>query len=143
MVWGAEQLALAAGVTPLVVGLTVVALGTSLPELATSVVSALKRHQDLALGNIIGSNLFNLLAVMAIPGILQSLSMESEVFYRDYFAMALVTGLLVMAIFVDFGLRREKTGTLNSHPAYLGGIVGSLLLICYLGYYLWLILSLR
>ena len=143
LVWGAEQLALAAGVTPLVVGLTVIALGTSLPELAASVVSALKGHQDLALGNIIGSNLFNLLAVMAIPGILQPLSMESEVFHRDYLAMALMTGLLVVAIFVDFAWRRKQTATQASHPACLGRIIGSLLLVSYLGYYLWLALSLR
>jgi len=143
LVWGAEQLALAMGVTPLVVGLTVIALGTSLPELAASAVSAFKGHQDIALGNIIGSNMFNLLAVMAIPGILQPLSMEAEVFHRDYLAMALVTGLLILAIAVDFGLRRDKADTLTSHPACLGRIVGSLLLLSYLGYYLWLALSLR
>lgn len=72
LVWGAQELALAAGVSPLVVGLTLVAIGTSLPELAASVGSALKGHQDMALGNIIGSNLFNVLAVMALPGLIQA-----------------------------------------------------------------------
>ena len=57
------------GVSELIIGLTVVAIGTSLPELAASVASALKKHPDMALGNIIGSNMFNLLVVMAVPGL--------------------------------------------------------------------------
>jgi len=142
LVWGAEQLALAMGVTPLVVGLTVIALGTSLPELAASVVSALKGHQDIALGNIIGSNLFNLLAVMGIPAVLQPLTMETAVFHRDYSTMALITALLVLAIWVDYGWRRNRAGTRTSHPASLGRIIGSLLLLSYVSYYVWLALSL-
>src|SRR6056297_67795 len=70
LVWGATDIAARVGVSELVIGLTVVAVGTSLPELAATLASALKRHTDIAIGNIVGSNLFNLLAVMPVPGLL-------------------------------------------------------------------------
>uniref|UniRef100_UPI003564E413 calcium/sodium antiporter n=1 Tax=Halomonas sp. TaxID=1486246 RepID=UPI003564E413 len=70
LVWGASELARGLGVSELLIGLTVVAIGTSLPELTACVASALKRHHDIAIGNVIGSNLFNLLAVLPIPGLL-------------------------------------------------------------------------
>lgn len=138
LVWGAQRLALAAGVSPLVVGLTVIAIGTSLPELAASVGSALKGHQDMALGNIIGSNLFNLLAVMALPGLIQAPVMDAQVFYRDYLAMGAMTFALTLAIGVDYRLRRtahEGPGKSNGH---LGRLIGALLLSGYVGYYFWL-----
>jgi cation:H+ antiporter len=110
-------------VSPLVVGLTVVALGTSLPELAASVASALKGHHDIALGNVIGSNIFNLLAVMGIPSVIGLGTMDPAVFYRDYLVMAGITLLLCGAIFLD---RRRS----------LGRLIGATLLLSYLGYYL-------
>lgn len=142
LVWGAEQLALALGVTPLVVGLTVIAVGTSLPELAASVMSALKGHQDIALGNIIGSNLFNILAVMAVPALIQQPPMEAAVFSRDYISMALITALLVVAIWVDYHLRRNDSPAGEAHSGHLGGRIGALLLLGYAGYYVWLFTSL-
>lgn len=141
LVWGAEQLALAMGVTPLVVGLTVIAVGTSLPELAASVMSALKGHQDIALGNIIGSNLFNILAVMAVPALIQQPPMEAAVFFRDYASMALITAILVLAIWVDYHLRRNDTPAGSPHKGHLGRWIGSLLLLSYAGYYVWLFAS--
>lgn len=69
LVWGATELARLFGISELVIGLTIVAIGTSLPELAASVASALKGHHDIALGNIVGSNMFNLLAVLPMPGL--------------------------------------------------------------------------
>ena len=69
VVWGGTNLALAFGVSDLIIGLTVVALGTSLPELAVAISSALKRQHQMIIGNIIGSNLFNTLGVLAIPGL--------------------------------------------------------------------------
>lgn len=142
LVWGAEQLALAMGVTPLVVGLTVIAIGTSLPELAASVASALKGHQDIALGNIIGSNLFNLLAVMAIPALIQQPVMDSAVFHRDYFAMALITVILVLAIAIDYHLGRQRPGPQGlARSGHLGRRIGVLLLSAYVGYYIWLFLT--
>ena len=72
LVWGATKLATLFGVSELVIGLTIVAIGTSLPELAASVASALKGHHDIALGNVVGSNIFNLLAVLPMPGLFAS-----------------------------------------------------------------------
>lgn len=122
LVRGAEDIALHFGVSPLVIGLTVVAVGTSLPELAASVASALKGHHDIALGNVIGSNIFNLLAVMSIPGIVGLASMERAVFYRDYLVMAGITLLMCAAIFLS---RRG-----------LGRLFGAVLLLSYIAYYL-------
>ncbi|WP_339899750.1 calcium/sodium antiporter [uncultured Gilvimarinus sp.] len=129
LVRGASQLALAFGVSPLVIGLTVVAVGTSLPELAASVVSALKGHYDIAIGNVIGSNLFNLLAVMAIPGIVAPLDMEPAVFNRDFMAMGGLTLVLALALYISYLTRR------NSGGASLGKPLGVLLLVLYAGYY--------
>jgi len=147
LVWGAEELALAVGVTPLVVGLTVIAVGTSLPELAASVMSALKGHQDMALGNIIGSNLFNVLAVMAIPALIEQPAMDTAVFGRDFIAMTLITALLALAIYVDYALARnrptrpgEPSQALERH-GHLGKSVGALLLLAYGGYYVWLFVT--
>ncbi len=129
LVWGASELALAFGVSPLIIGLTVVAVGTSLPELAASIISALKGHYDIAIGNVVGSNLFNLLAVMAIPGIISQPSMDPAVFTRDFAAMAIITSLFAAALFIDFLRKPERTG------AHLGKVIGITLLLAYSGYY--------
>jgi cation:H+ antiporter len=98
LVEGASSLARHFGVTDLVVGLTVVALGTSLPELAASVTAALKKEDDIAVGNIIGSNIFNLLSVLALPGIIAPGPFDPACLYRDFPVMIGVTVLmLVMA----------------------------------------------
>jgi cation:H+ antiporter len=98
LVEGASSLARHFGVTDLVVGLTVVALGTSLPELAASVTAALKKEDDIAVGNIIGSNIFNLLSVLALPGIIAPGAFDPACLYRDFPVMIGVTVLmLVMA----------------------------------------------
>ena len=78
LVWGAVIAAEELGVSNLIIGLTIVAIGTSLPELAASIASATRGHTEIALGNIIGSNLFNLLAVMAIPGVVATQVLESD-----------------------------------------------------------------
>jgi cation:H+ antiporter len=103
LVWGAVEIAQALGVSELVIGLTIVAIGTSLPELAASVAAALKGENDLAIGNIVGSNLFNLLAVLAIPGILAPAAVENAVLFRDY---PLMLGLTVLLFF--FALTRGR-----------------------------------
>ena len=69
IVWGAIEIARMLGVSDLIIGLTIVAIGTSLPELAASVMSALKGEPDIAIGNVIGSNMFNLLPVLSLPGV--------------------------------------------------------------------------
>lgn len=95
LVWGATTIAAALGVSELIIGLTIIAIGTSLPELAATVGSALKGHTDIAIGNIVGSNILNILAVMAIPGLIHPVAMGGAVLWRD-FGMMLVLTLLLM-----------------------------------------------
>ncbi len=94
VVYGASEIAHHFGVSDLVIGLTVVALGTSLPELAASVVSALKNEHDIAIGNVIGSNMFNLLGVLALPGLISPVDVGPAVLSRDVPVMIFVTALL-------------------------------------------------
>lgn len=125
---GAKSIALEFGISELVIGLTIVAIGTSLPELAASVTSALKGHHDIAIGNIIGSNLFNLLAVMPIAGIIEPLNIGKTVFYRDYLAMAALTVILLLVL--AYGLRQHRPHTVLSRA------FGCFLLGLYVLYYL-------
>lgn len=134
LVWGATEVAVYLGVSQLIIGLTVVAIGTSLPELAATIASALRGQTDIAVGNVIGSNLFNLLAVMAIPGLVTAEVLEPLVLYRDYLTMTALTVLLAAAIYLSRG--RQKSGT--GGGAYLGRSVGVLLLSVYALYYYWL-----
>ncbi len=104
LVWGAVALAQALGVSDLVIGLTVVAVGTSLPELAASVAGALKGEDDIAVGNVIGSNMFNLLAVLGLPGLIRPAPFEPAVLTRDFpVLIALTIALFAMA----YGFRGE------------------------------------
>ena len=123
-VWGAKSIAIYAGISELIIGLTVVAIGTSLPELAASVISALRGHHDIALGNIFGSNLFNLMLVMTSAGAIAPITLGSEVFYRDFLAMATMT--LLMVVLVAIALR--------SRAGRISKAMGLLLLVGY-GYY--------
>jgi len=132
LVWGAKTTAEHFGISPLIIGLTVIAIGTSLPELAASVMSALKGHHDIALGNIIGSNMFNLLAVMSIPGVVAPLTLDSGVFYRDFIVMFVLTILLLGLIWFSF----RKSG-----QSQLGKVTGVLFLTVYIGYYVKLFLD--
>ncbi len=98
LVWGAVTIADALGVSDLVIGLTIVALGTSLPELAASLASVLKREHDIALGNVIGSNIFNVLGVFGLPGLLNPAPIADGVLGRDFpTVLALSAGLLAAA----------------------------------------------
>ncbi|MFN2288793.1 MAG: sodium:calcium antiporter, partial [Chromatocurvus sp.] len=135
-VWGASDIAAQIGVSELVIGLTVVAVGTSLPELAATLASALKRHTDIAIGNIIGSNLFNLLAVMPVPGLLAPMEISDYVLYRDYPVMAAATLLLAIAIYAGHRRRAAVDGC-----AYVGRGVGVLLTGLYGVYYYLLFLT--
>ena len=95
LVWGSVELALALGVSELVVGLTLVALGTSLPELAASVAASRRGEQDIAVGNVVGSNIFNLLGVLALPGIIAPGSVSRAIVVRDFPIMLGATLLLL------------------------------------------------
>lgn len=136
LVWGAKDIALSLGVSELIIGLTIVAVGTSLPELAATIASALKGHHDIAIGNIIGSNLFNLLAVMAMPALLNPTALEPEVFSRDYLSMTAMTILLAIIIGSHFLLKRNKTEPqASSIIGRIGRTEGGLLLLAYGAYY--------
>ena len=121
LVLGAVNIATELGVSDLIIGLTIVAIGTSLPELAASVASALKGHTDIALGNVVGSNIFNIAAVMAVPGLLAPIALESVVFWRDY-GMTLGLTLLLAAL------------ALYQRPPKISRFEGGLLLAAYAGY---------
>ncbi len=108
LVWGAVNISQALGVSDLVIGLTVVAIGTSLPELASAIAAVRKNEHDLALGNVIGSNMFNTLAVVGIAGAIHPVSLEPLVLYRDWVAMAALTLLLLL-----FSLRINRIGRIN------------------------------
>jgi cation:H+ antiporter len=133
LVFGAVMAAKELGVSELVIGLTIVAIGTSLPELAATIASALRGHTEIALGNVIGSNLFNLLAVMSIPGIITLQELDRHVLLRDYPAMTFMTVFLAAAIYSSRWRRKSP-----ADHAYLGRIVGVLLVSFYALYYYWL-----
>ena len=109
LVWGAVLAAQGLGVSELVIGLTVVAVGTSLPELASCIAAARKKEHDLAIGNILGSNLFNTLAVVGLAGAIHPLAAEPEVLSRDL----LVMGALTLALFVLARQRRGQPGQIS------------------------------
>lgn len=127
LVWGAVSIARDLGVSDLIIGLTIVAVGTSLPELASSIMAARKGEHDLAIGNIIGSNLFNTLAVVGLAGAIHPMAIPTEIIERDWPLMALLT----LALFA-MGYDRNGSGRIDRTE-------GSLLLAAYVGYTLYLI----
>ncbi len=121
LVRGAVFIAESYGVSDLVIGLTIVAIGTSLPELAASIASILKKEADIAIGNIIGSNMFNILAVLGIPALINPDYFASEVLTRDYPAMVGLSLLLGAMIFISSKGKLVRTE-------------GAILLACFMGY---------
>jgi len=122
LVWGAVEIARGFGVSDLIIGLTVVAIGTSLPELASAISATRKGEHDLAIGNVIGSNLFNTLAVVGIAGAIHPLEIEPAVLYRD----CLLMGILTVALFM---VRSGRHGQKQISRAE-----GLILLAIYVGY---------
>ncbi|MGR5064818.1 calcium/sodium antiporter [Photobacterium sp. DNB22_13_2] len=92
------------GMSDLVIGLTIIAIGTSLPELAASIASLFKGEDDMAVGNIIGSNVFNILAVMGIPGLLNPSTLSPLAMGRDYYVML---GVSILLVLMALGKRRR------------------------------------
>ncbi|WP_067563626.1 calcium/sodium antiporter [Halofilum ochraceum] len=131
LVWGGVNIAETLGVSDLVIGLTIVAVGTSLPELAAAAAAVLKNEYDLVLGNVIGSNLFNTLAVLGLPAVIAPGAIPPEVLTRDLPVMCVLTLLLVPALFH----RRGRSGR-------IGRVEGVLLLASFLGYQSWLFITL-
>lgn len=122
LVDGAITIAQVMGVTDVVIGLTIVALGTSLPELATAITAALRKEDDLAIGNIIGSNIFNLLGVLGIAAVLRPVEIYPIILARDFPAMFLITGVLYL-------LASDFRG-----PGRIGRRSGIVLLTMFFGY---------
>ena len=127
LVWGAVDLATTFGISDLVIGLTIVAVGTSLPELASSIIAARKGEHDLALGNILGSNLFNTLAVVGIAGLIAPMPVAPEVLTRDFPVMAALT-LVLFAM--CYGFRG---------PGRINRFEGSALLLAFVAYTVYLL----
>ena len=127
LVRSAVETASRAGVSELIIGATVVAVGTSLPELAASLTSALKGKTDIALGNVLGSNIFNLLLVLPIAGIIHPTVIEGAAFGRDFGVLMLMTTLLALICFVGIWRHKEKF--------QIGRRTGVALLFIYILYY--------
>lgn len=129
LVWGAVEIAQMLGVSDLIIGLTIVAVGTSLPELASSLIATRKGEHDIALGNVIGSNLFNTLAVVGIAAAINPQEVAPEIFQRDILVMTVLT----VALFVIcYGFRA---------PGQISRLKGGLLLASFGGYTAWLLTS--
>jgi len=122
LVFGATNIAVAFGVSDLVIGLTIVALGTSLPELAASITGSLKGEDDIAIGNVIGSNIYNLLAVLALPGLIAPGGFDSIVLMRD---LPVMLGLTLLLYFVAHGFGSQ--GRINRAE-------GVILTLCFIAY---------
>lgn len=124
LVWGAVGTAKEFGVSDLIIGLTIVALGTSLPELAASVVAVKKGEHDIAIGNVVGSNMFNIVAVIGIATVISPMeNISPEVFYRDW---ALVLGLSIALMLMAYGFKKQD-GRINRFE-------GALLLLAFIAY---------
>ncbi|SHF70789.1 calcium/sodium antiporter [Marinomonas polaris] len=130
LVWGAVNIAQAFGVSDLIIGLTIVALGTSLPELAASIIAVRKGEHDIAIGNVVGSNMFNLLAVIGIAGTISPMTnLSADVLSRDWLVMM---GMTVVLLIMAYGFRRA--GRINRYE-------GAVLLLAFAAYNVWLVSS--
>lgn len=112
------------GMSDLIIGLTIIAIGTSLPELAASLAGVLKGEDDMAVGNIIGSNVFNILAVMGIPGILNPAMLSEHAMTRDFWVMLALSVLLVV-----FALGKSRS---------INRVEGGIFFVCFVGYQIYL-----
>ena len=129
LVWGAVYMAQALGVSDLLIGLTIVAVGTSLPELASSIAAARRGENDLAVGNVIGSNIFNTLVVVGIAAVITPIkAMDAEVLSRDLPIVSVLT-LLLFFICIPF---KKKNGKRVSGFGRIGGAFFLSLYIAYL-----------
>ncbi|MGE4453554.1 MAG: calcium/sodium antiporter [Sphaerochaeta sp.] len=129
LVWGAVEIATYFGVSDLVIGLTIVAMGTSLPELASSILAAQKGEHDIALGNVIGSNLFNTTAVVGIAGAISPFAIDQLVIKRDMLVMSILT---ISLFIIGYRFKKDRQGRVNRFE-------GAGLLLSYFAYTAYLI----
>ncbi len=127
MIEGATSMARDFGISETIIGLTIVAVGTSLPELATSIVAALRKQSDIIIGNIVGSNIFNILAILGITAIFLPIPIVGQIAQIDIWIMLGVTFLL--------------SAYLLSGKS-IGRISGAAMVCAYIGYTLWLYVAL-
>ncbi len=127
LVWGAVDIAVALGVSDLIIGLTIVAIGTSLPELASSLMAVKKGEHDMAIGNVIGSNMFNTLTVVGIAGLISPMAVEPDILRRD---VAVMAGLTILLFIFAYGIRG---------PGRITRIEGGVLLTAFVAYTTYLI----
>lgn len=120
LVEGATNIARDFGISETVIGLTLVAIGTSLPELATTVVAALRRQADVALGNVIGSNMFNLLGIMGVASLVGTIPVADEILEFDIWIMLGASLLLIPFVFLKLDINRIWGVALSAaYVAYL------------------------
>ena len=105
VVTGAENIALNIGISEKIIGLTIVAAGTSLPELVTSVVAASKKNSDIAVGNVIGSNIFNILLILSVSGLINPITYVTT-FNREM--LLLIGGTVLLVLFMFLGKRKNR-----------------------------------
>ncbi len=129
LVWGATNIAIELGISDLIIGLTIVAIGTSLPELAATIMSAYKKEHDIALGNIIGSNIFNMLGVLAFPALIAPGALPEGVLERD---LPWTIGLTLLLFILAYGFKSA---------GYLSRFKGAIFLSCFIVYEVVLYLS--
>lgn len=122
LVGGAKPIAKALGISSTLVGLTVVAIGTSLPELATSFAAVRRKETDIVVGNVLGSNIMNILLVMGLVAMLFPIAVPADTLWRDYLSGVLLTLLLLPFLYTGRRLRRRE---------------GGVLLVLYVGYITW------
>ena len=127
LVYTAVNIAQMFGVSELIIGLTVIAIGTSLPELAATVGSALKGHPEIAIGNVVGSNILNILAVLAVPALLGGVEINHVVLWRD---AGMMTALTMMLALFAYGVHSR---------AVITRFEGAVMLAAWIGYNLLLI----
>ncbi len=128
LVRGAVSIARLLGISDLVIGLSIIAVGTSLPELAASIASVIKNEADLAIGNVIGSNMFNMLMVLGVPALIHPDSFGLDALLRDFSIMILLSLIMGWMVFIHGKGRFDR-------------IEGGFLFACFLGYQGWLFYS--
>ncbi len=127
IVWGAVELAKLWGLSDLIIGLTIVAVGTSLPELVSSIIAARRGEFEMALGNVLGSNLFNTTGVVGIAALIAPMAVDPDVLSRDTVVMCAIT--LVLFAMCAFALKKD---------GQIGRMSGVFLVLCFIGYSGWL-----
>lgn len=131
LVWGAVNIATEIGVSDLVIGLTVIAIGTSLPELVSSIAAARKGEHGMAIGNVVGSNVFNTLAVVGLAGVIAPMKTPELVLQRDF---PIMLGLTLLLLAFTAWAQRGRDGA-----GKVGKLSGVILLLSYFGYTAWLV----